>query len=77
MEQYTFILGMIPIIISILYLLSTEQTIRPLKFLKIQEVKYFEKTYKEFDFDIEKLNETKEEIVKLDKEIAELKKASR
>lgn len=77
MEQYTFILSIVPIVISILYLLTTEQTINPLKYLKIQQVKYFEKTYKEFDFDIEKLNKTKEEIVKLDNEITELKKASR
>lgn len=77
MEQYTFILSIVPFVISILYLLTTEQTINPLKYLKIQEVKYFEKNYKEFDFDIDKLNNTKEEIIKLDNEITELKKASR
>ena len=77
MEQYTFILSIIPIVISILYLLTAEQTISPLKYLKMQQAKYFEKNYKEFDFDIEKLNNTKEEIIKLDNEITELKKASR
>ena len=77
MEQYTFILSLIPIVISILYLLTAEQTISPLKYLKMQQAKYFEKNYKEFDFDIEKLNNTKEEIIKLDNEITELKKASR
>ena len=77
MEQYTFILSIVPIVISILYLLTTEQTINPLKYLKNQQVKYFEKKYKEFDFDIEKLSNTKEEIKKLENEIMELKKASR
>ncbi len=77
MEQYTFILSLIPIVISILYLLTAEQTISPLKYLKMQQAKYFEKNYKEFDLDIEKLNNTKEEIIKLDNEITELKKASR
>lgn len=78
MEKYTFILSVVlPVVISILYLLSAEQTINPLKFLKKQEEKYFEKMYNEFDFDIEKLNKTKEEILKLDNDIIELKKASR
>jgi hypothetical protein len=77
MEQYTFILSIIPIVISILYLLTAEQIISPLKYLKMQQAKYFEKNYKEFDFDIEKLNNTKEEIIKLDNEITELKKSSR
>ena len=74
MEQYTFILSIVPIVVSILYLLTAEQTINPLKYLQIQQVKYFEKTYKEFDFDIEKLEKTKEEIKKLEIEITELKK---
>lgn len=74
MEQYTFILSIVPIVVSILYLLTTEQTINPLKYIQIQQVKYFEKTYKEFDFDIEKLEKTKEEIKKLEIEITELKK---
>lgn len=77
MEQYTFILSIVPIVISILYLLTAEQTINPLKYMKNQQVKYFEKKYKEFDFDIEKLSNTKEEIKKLENEIMELKKASR
>jgi len=77
MEQYTFILSIIPIIVSVLYLLTTEQTINPLKYLKIQQVKYFEKKYREFNFDIEKLNRTKEDIIQLENEITDLKKASR
>ena len=75
MEQYTFILSIVPIVVSSLYLLKAEQTINPLKYLQIQQVKYFEKTYKDFDFDIEKLKKTKEEIKKLEIEINELKKA--
>ena len=76
MEQYTFILSVVPIVISILYLLVTEQTINPLKYLKIQQAKYFEQKYEEFDFEIEKLNKTNEEIVNLKNEIAEIKKGS-
>lgn len=77
MEQYTFILSIIPIVISILYLLATEQTINPLKYLKIQQDNYVTKTYEEFDFDIVKLTENELAISKLKAEIDEIKKASR
>src|SRR5690606_12774452 len=77
MEQYTFILSIIPIVISILYLLLTEQTINPLKYLKIQEENYVKQTYLEFDFDINKLTENEEAINNLKAEIDEIKKASR
>jgi hypothetical protein len=74
MEQYTFILSIIPIVISILYLLTTEQTINPIKYLKIQQKKYLSQTYDDFDFDINKLTANEETIIKLTEEI---KKASR
>lgn len=77
MEQYTFILSIVPIVVSILYLLTAEQTINPLKFLKKQEERFFDKLYNEFDVDVKKLNKTEEEILKLENEITELKKASR
>jgi hypothetical protein len=77
MEQYTFILSIIPILFSVLYLLLKEQTINPLKYLRIQKENYLVKTYKEFDFDIEKLKNNEEEISKLKAEIDEIKKASR
>jgi len=77
MEQYTFILSIIPIVISILYLLVTEQTINPLKYLKIQQENYYIQMYEEFDFDINKLTENEEAIRKLTEEIDEIKKASR
>ncbi len=74
MEQYTFILSIIPIVISILYLLTTEQTINPMKYLKIQQNKYFLQTYDDFDFDINKLIANEETIIKLK---VEIEKASR
>jgi len=77
MEQYTFILGIIPIAFSVLYLLISEQTINPLKYLQIQQENYLRKTYEEFEFDIIKLKDNEEAISKLKGEIAEIKKASR
>lgn len=77
MEQYTFILSIVPIVISLLYLLKTEHSINPKKFLKLQQEKYFTKTYEEFDFDIDKLIENEQQINKLKTEIDEIKKASR
>jgi hypothetical protein len=76
MEQYTFILGIIPVVISVLYLLMAEQTINPLKYLTIQREKYFKQTYEEFDFEINRLNETEEAITNLKAEIDKIKKAS-
>ncbi len=77
MEQYTFILSIVPIVFSVLYLLVTEQTINPLKYLKIQEESYIKKTYEEFDFDINILIDNEGAINKLKVEIDEIKKASR
>lgn len=77
MEQYTFILSVIPVAISILYLLITEKTINPIKYLNIQQENYIQKTYDEFDFDRNKLTENEEAINKLKAEIVEIKKASR
>ena len=77
MEQFTFILSMVPIVISLLYLLFTEKTINPLRYLKIQKEKYLEQTYKEFDFELAKLYENEVEITNLEVEIDKLKKASR
>lgn len=74
MEQYTFILSIIPIVIPILYLLTTEQTINPMKYLKIQQEKYFAQTYADFDFDINKLTENEVTINRL---MEEIEKASR
>ncbi|MBE8712762.1 coiled-coil domain-containing protein [Sphingobacterium hungaricum] len=76
MEQYTFILSIIPVVASIIYLLMTEQTINPLKYLKILEERYLTQTYDEFNFDLNKVSENDAEIGKLETEIIELKKAS-
>jgi len=77
MEQYTFILSIIPIVISVLYLLVTEQTINPIKYLKIQQANCISQVYDDFDFDVNKLLTNEETIIKLTDEIDEIKKASR
>jgi hypothetical protein len=77
MEQYTFILSIIPIVVSALCFLITEQTADPLMYLKIQEENYLKQTYLEFDFDIDKLSENEEAINNLKAEIDRIKKASR
>jgi len=77
MEQYTFILSICPVVASIIYLLVNEQTINPLKYLKIQEEHFLFQTYKEFNFDIEEVSENELEISELEAEISEIKKASR
>lgn len=77
MEQYTYILSIVPVVASIIYLLIAEQTINPLKYLKIQEERYLTQTYDEFNFDLNKVSENEREIGKLETEIIKLKKASR
>ncbi|MBP1618038.1 MAG: hypothetical protein H6Q14_1865 [Bacteroidetes bacterium] len=77
MEQFTYILGIVPIVISIIYSLIAEQTINPFKYLTIQQEKYLQRTYEEFDFELTKLNETEKAISSLSDEIDRLKKASR
>jgi oligoendopeptidase F len=62
---------------SILYLLVMEQTVNPLKYLKIQEQNYYIRIYEEFNFDLKKADENDEAINKLRSEIDEIKKASR
>ncbi|MGM9476506.1 hypothetical protein ACS5PU_08745 [Pedobacter sp. GSP4] len=72
-EQYTFILGLIPIIVSFIYFMITEQTINPLKYLKIKKENYYTEIYKEFNFDLQKLNDNEEAIEKLQSEIESIK----
>lgn len=62
MEQYTFILSVIPLVISMIYLLMAERTINPVNYLMIQREQYLQRIYKEFDFEIAKLNETDDAI---------------
>lgn len=74
-EQYTFILSIIPIVVSFLYLLIWEQIVNPLKYLKIQEQNYYSSIYKEFNFEFNKVDENDEAINKLRIEIDEIKKS--
>ena len=76
MEKYTYIFGLLPVIISIIHLLYTEKTLNPLKYLLIRKEKILNKTYKDFDFDINTLQTVNNEIKELEIKIAEIKKAS-
>lgn len=76
MEQYTFILSIIPIVISVLYLLVSEQNINPVKYLQKQKEKYLTQTYEQFDFDVTKLSDTEFEIENLKGEINKMEKTS-
>jgi hypothetical protein len=71
MEQYTFILGLMPVIVSSIYLLIKERTLKPLNYLRKKQKKIHEQTYK--DFDINKFKETKNAIDSLKKEINKIK----
>ena len=72
MEKYTFIVGLVPVIFSVLYLLFFEKNINPIKFLTKKSENYFDKIYSEFAFEIEKLNRTNDEIKELKLEIEKL-----
>jgi hypothetical protein len=70
LEKYTYVFGLVPFLICVIYFISKEKEIKPINALKKHLSKYKEKTYqtkyKEFNFDIEtylrleeELNETK------------------
>ncbi len=73
MEQYTYILGLIPIGVSGIYLLVNEKTLNPIKFLKLKRKKIYSKIYIEFDFDNSSLNTVNDEIIEIENEIKKLK----
>lgn len=74
MEQYVFILSLVPLIYSSLYLLIAEQIINPINYLSIKKKDYILDVYEEFDFDISKLEEAKSSIDCLMNEIDIIKK---
>lgn len=76
MEKYTYILGLIPIVFSIIYPLVNESTVNPVKFLNSKREKIYSRVYAEFDFDNSTLSKVNDEIVEIESEIIELKKAS-
>ena len=76
MEKYTFIVGLVPVVFSGLYLLFFEKNINPIKFLAKISENYFNKIYTEFAFEIEKLNKTNNEIRELRLEIEKLNASS-
>ncbi len=76
MEQYTYILGLIPIVFSGIYLLKNESSLNPIKFLKSKRKKIYSTIYAEFNFDNSSLNKVNDEIVEVKNEIEELKGAN-
>ena len=72
MEKWTYILGLLPIIGSVIYLLISEKSFKISKyFLKLKEKRIL-KEYKSNDFELESLNTLKEEKSKLMAEIESL-----
>jgi len=76
MEKYTFIIGLIPVVVSVLYLLFFEKNINPTKFLNKRNSEYFKKIYVEFAFEIDKLQVTNTEIEKMKLEIERINASS-
>lgn len=76
MEPWTYICGLIPIVGSLLYMLIKEKSLNPEALLKKIRVKVFNEKYESFNFDINKLQTLQDDIIELENEIEELKKAS-
>lgn len=77
MEQYTFIFPLLPLIISLIYLIWKEKSINPIKYMKNQKNIYLIKTYEKFNFKILKLTVTEKEIETLKIEIEKIENACR
>ncbi len=76
MERYTYIISFTLALIPIGYILVTEKSLSLKQYLTSQKSRIQIKTYKEFDFDIEHLNNIKSEIKVLDNEVKSLKVSS-
>lgn len=74
MEQWTYIIGVIPIVLSFMYLVIFEKIFNPITFFENKKNKYRQQKYKEFNFDIERLNSLYDEERILKSEIEELKR---
>jgi len=72
MEQWTYILGVLPIIGSIIYLLITESSFNLTKYFQKIKERQTIKEYKSNNFKLESLNNLKEEEKKLIREIESL-----
>lgn len=67
-EPYVFIIfAIFPFIGTSIYLIITEKSFSPLEFLSTRKNLYYVETYKEFDFDVEKIELTRKEIFSLEK----------
>jgi hypothetical protein len=76
MEPWTYISSLIPVAASLFYILLKEKSLNPSILLKNIKDDVFNKKYLIFNFDVNKIQTLKDEIVSLEKEIEELKKAS-
>jgi hypothetical protein len=74
LEKYTYLIGLIPAMIYILYFMIKEKKINPLeamkKYFNSYKEKCFIQKYSQFNFDIDQFNDLDTEIVKLETEIA-------
>lgn len=74
MEQWTYVIGVFPLIVSGLYLLRNEKSLNPIHFLKKKHEFIKQTKYNEFNFNINNLSKLKSEISALEEELDFLKK---
>lgn len=73
MEQWTYILSSLPIIVSAFYLIVLERDLNPLSFFKKRKQKYYTRRYEEFNFDVSRLTGSYEKENALRQEIEGLR----
>ncbi|MDO9567217.1 MAG: hypothetical protein Q7J15_10805 [Candidatus Desulfaltia sp.] len=69
MEKWTYILGSIPLVISFLYLIFAEKDWNPKHYLKRKRDQFEAQKYDQFNFNISKLDELRNEVAKMETEI--------
>ncbi len=65
-EPYTWMLSLLPILISILYMIYKEKTINPLLFLEARKDKIRQDIYQKFHFDSTRISKLKSEIEQIE-----------
>lgn len=74
MEPYTYILGALPILFSLLFSLLKERNLTPMNYVEKQRAIFLTHTYRKFNFDIDQLDALDSAIEKIKSEIEQLKK---
>jgi len=72
MEPVIYIIGVAPLIISYLYLLVFGKTINPIDYLKNKKEKNYQNNYNRFKFDLKRLDDLRQEICNIEREIKDL-----